>query len=372
MEVMVGVMWKATVAAVALGMLTTTAHADTRGWTRVAAPPSGLDYLLDDVSAVGPDLAYAVGFTEVGGGLFLLRWDGSAWRHEANPPATNSPTLRAVDARGDGVLVAGHDLVSGVMRPLLLAQRGGVWTKAVGVAPDGDSARLSDVTFASDVGLGWAVGREGSGLTERPVAHRWNGTALERFVLPVVGPYAKAEGVSGGPTGDVWAVGTEGGLAGAASRGVSWRWDGVGWKEIPVPSVGAHQVELTDVVAVADRVWAVGRADGRPLTLSWADGVWTEVKMPVVAAGTRLNAAADDGRGGLWVAGETKVGRESAPFLGHHVAGEWSTESPEGLAYSGMRGISAVPGTATVWSTGRYYRVGGYCFGCRATIALLG
>jgi hypothetical protein len=90
-------------------------------------------------------------------------------------------------------------------------------------------------------------------LTDRPVAHRWNGTALERFVLPVVGTYAKAEGVSGGPTGDVWAVGTEGGLAGAASRGVSWRWNGVAWKEVPVPSVGAHQVELTDVVAVADR-----------------------------------------------------------------------------------------------------------------------
>jgi hypothetical protein len=66
MEVMVGVNWKATAVAVALGVLptTATAAADTGGWTRVAAPESGLEYLLEDVSAVGPDLAYAVGMRE--------------------------------------------------------------------------------------------------------------------------------------------------------------------------------------------------------------------------------------------------------------------------------------------------------------------
>jgi hypothetical protein len=375
MEVMVGVNWKATAVAVALGVLSTTATAtaDTGGWTRVEAPESGLDYLLEDVSAVGPDLAYAVGMGESAGGLFLLRWDGSQWRHEENLPArTGYSALFGVHTRGGGVLAAGQDWVSGATRPLLLAQRGGVWSKAVGVVPDGEQARLSDVAFVSD-STGWAVGREGSGLTQRPVAHRWNGTALERFALPSAGTYGEAKGVSGTSAGDVWAVGTDGGLAGAASRGVTWRWNGVAWREVPVPTFGAHQVELTDVVAVGAAVWAVGRADGRPLTLSWTGSAWTEVKMPLVAAGTRLNAAADDGRGGLWVAGETQVGRESMPFLGHHLAGDWSTESPEGLAHSSMRGITALPDTASAWSTGRYFRVGGFCYGgCRATIAVLG
>ncbi|MEU4766258.1 hypothetical protein AB0H12_23680 [Actinosynnema sp. NPDC023794] len=61
------------------------------------------------------------------------------------------------------------------------------------------------------------------------------------------------------------------------------------------------------------------------------------------------------------------------PFLGRHLAGNWSTESPESLAHSSMRGITAVPGTATAWSTGRYFRVGGFCHGsCRATIGVFG
>ncbi|MEV8443472.1 hypothetical protein AB0425_39380 [Actinosynnema sp. NPDC051121] len=369
-----GVKWKATAAAVAVGVLATatTAAADTGGWTRVAAPESGLEYTLEDISAAGPDLAYAVGLGESAGGLFLLRWDGSRWRHEEGlPERTGYSALFGVHARGDGVLAVGQDWVSGATRPLLLARRGGLWTKAVGAVPDGEQARLSDVAFVAD-GTGWAVGREGSGLTERPVAHRWNGTALERFALPAASTYAEAKGVAGTSTGDVWAVGTDGGLAGAASRGVAWRWNGVAWREVPVPAFGAQQVELTDVVAAGAGVWAVGRADGRPLTLAWTGSAWTEVTMPVVADGTRINAAADDGHGGLWVAGETKVGRESMPFLGHHQAGDWRVESPEGLSHTSMRGITAIPGTAGAWSAGRYFRVGSYCYGCRATIAVFG
>ncbi|MEU4449349.1 hypothetical protein AB0K14_33525 [Actinosynnema sp. NPDC050801] len=92
-------------------------------------------------------------------------------------------------------------------------------------------------------------------------------------MLPTAGTYARAEAVSGASAGDV------------------------AWQEVPVPVAGAHRVELTDVVAPADRVWAVGRADDRQPALSWTGDAWTEVAIPVVAAGTRINAAADDGRG---------------------------------------------------------------------------
>lgn len=368
-----GARWRTTVTAVAVGLLATTpaAHADS-GWQRVAAPPAGLEYLLDDVSAVAPDLAWAVGLTETGGGLFLLRWDGTRWRHETDLPPTASPALRAVQARGGAVLAAGQDLVGGLTRPLLLARGDdGGWTKAVGTAPNGEHARLHDVAFGTG-GTAWAVGREGSGLVERPVAHRWTGAALERFPLPAGETYARAEAVTSAPDGSVWAVGTSGGLAGAASRGLSWRWAGGAWRAVPVPSAGAHQVELTDVVTAAGGLWAVGRADTRPLVLSWSGGAWQEAPLPTTAAGTRINAASDDGHGGLWLAGEVRQGRDAEPFFAHRRAGAWSTSSPSGLAGSALRGIAHVPGTATMWAAGRYFRTGDYCSGCRATLAVHG
>jgi hypothetical protein len=73
----VAAQWKVTTAAVGLGV---PAKADTGGWTRVAAPESGLECALEDVSAAGPDLARAVG--REGSGLterpVAHRWNGSA------------------------------------------------------------------------------------------------------------------------------------------------------------------------------------------------------------------------------------------------------------------------------------------------------
>ncbi|WP_433272123.1 hypothetical protein ACQPZF_15465 [Actinosynnema sp. CS-041913] len=364
--------WYAAVASVALVVVPAgTAGADGgTGWQRMKAPPSGLEYLLDDVSAVSSDAVYAVGSSETGGGLILLRWDGARWSLESDLPATASPTLRAVHARGDRVLAVGQDVVGGVAKPLLL-DRDGTWRKAIGVAPGGEHGRLADVAAVSDT-TAWAVGREGSGLVERPVAHRWNGTALERFALPVTGGHAKAEAVAGLSGTDVWAVGTEGGLAGARSQGLSWRWNGTGWRSVPVPSVGAHQVELTDVVTAGDQVWAVGRADAQPLVLNWSGRAWERVAVPAASA-TRINAAADDGRGGLWVAGETRSGRDAAPFLARFGAGAWTTApTSDDLAHSAMRGVTRVPGTTTMWAAGRHFRTGTYCSGCRATIAING
>ncbi|MBB5960087.1 hypothetical protein FHS29_006710 [Saccharothrix tamanrassetensis] len=363
--------WQAAVVSVALvAAMTGTAGAEGGGWQRVAAPPVGLEYLLDDVSAVSSDVAYAVGSSETGGGPVLLRWDGARWSSVGDLPATASPTLRAVHARGDRVFAVGQDYVGGLARPLLLA-RDGKWAKAIGTAPAGAQGRLADVAAVSDTVV-WAVGREGSGLVERPVAHRWNGVALERVVLPAEGDYARAEAVSGESGTDVWTVGTEGGLAGARSRGLSWRWNGSGWASVPVPSGGAHQVELTDVVTAGGRVWAVGRADARPLVLSWSGRAWERVAVPAAPA-TRINAATDDGRGGLWVAGETEDGRDAKPFIARYGAGAWTTASTsDDLSHSAMRGIAEVPGTTTVWAAGRHFRTGSYCSGCRATIAVTG
>ncbi|WP_309114395.1 hypothetical protein [Saccharothrix sp.] len=362
--------WRTALTASALVVLTagTAAADDGTGWERVAAPDSGLEYLLEDVSATGPDTAYAVGFTEVGGGLVVLRWDGVEWASESGFPATAYSTLRGVHARGDRVFAAGQDYVDGVARPLLLTRNGG-WSKALGTTPAGDQGRFTDVVAVSDT-TAWAVGHEGSGLVERPVAHRWNGTALQRFALPAAGSYAKAEAVAG--SAQIWAVGTEGGLAGAQSRGLSWRWNGTGWTAVPVPAFGAHQVELTDVVVTDRQVWAVGRADAQPLVLRWNGVAWDRAALPTAFAPTRINAAADDGRGGLWVAGEARAGRDATPLLARY-DGSWrpATLSAD-LSHTALRGVTQVPGTATTWAVGRHFRSGTYCSGCRASIATNG
>lgn len=363
--------WRTAVTAGALVVLTagTAAAEDGTAWRRVAAPESGIEYVLDDVSAVAPDTAYAVGFGEVGGGLAVARWNGSGWAWENGLPPTAFSALSGVHARGDRVFAVGHDYVDGVSKPLLLVRAGG-WTKALGAVPPGDEGRLSDVVAVSDT-TAWAVGREGGGLEARPVAHRWNGSALQRFALPAAGTYARAEAVAG--TAAIWAVGTEGGLAGAQSRGLSWRWNGTGWTAVPVPAFGAHQVELTDVVVTDRQVWAVGRADAQPLVLRWNGLAWERVTLPAATAPTRVNAAADDGRDGLWLAGEVHAGQDATPLLVRYNAGTWNTQtlSPD-LAGTALRGISRVPGTATTWAVGRHFRTGTYCSGCRASIATNG
>ncbi|MFI9815964.1 hypothetical protein [Saccharothrix variisporea] len=362
--------WRTAATAGALVVLTagTAAADDASGWERVAAPESGIEYVLDDVTATASGTAYAVGFGEVGGGVVVARWTGSAWAWESGLPATSFSALRGVHARGDRVFAAGHDYVNGVSKPLLMVRAGG-WTKAIGAVPSGDDGQLSDVVAVSDT-TAWAVGREGSGLEARPVAHRWNGSALQRFALPAAGTYARAEAVAG--SAEIWAVGTDGGLAGAPSRGLSWRWNGAGWNGVPVPTFGANQVELTDVVVTDRQVWAVGRADAQPLVLRWNGLAWERVALPVTAAPTRVNAAADDGRGGLWLAGEVRAGQDATPLLARY-DGSWRTATVSAeLANTALRGIAQVPGTTTAWAVGRHFRSGTYCSGCRASIATNG
>lgn len=353
--------WQAVVASLVLLAATGTANAEA-GWQRVAAAPAGLEYSLTDVTAVAPDLAYAAGVTETGGGLFLSRWNGVEWSLVEGLPATSNPGLWGVDARGPGrVLAVGED--QGV--PLLLGWNGSAWYRAAGT----EQGRFLDVAAVSDT-TAWAVGREGAGLTYRPVAHRWNGRVLERFALPAPGSYARANAVSGRSAGDVWAVGADGGLAGMSSRGLSWRWTGSGWHAVGVPQFGAHQVELTDVVTTPAAVWAVGRADGQPLVLTWSGGSWQRI--PLGWADTKLNAVADDGRGGLRVAGETRTGPDATAFLARYDGSSWTVDAVPSLAFSAMRGITRVPGTTAMWATGRYFQTGTYCSGCRATIATTG
>ncbi|MEJ2857574.1 MULTISPECIES: hypothetical protein [unclassified Saccharothrix] len=370
MNTRVNAKWRAAAVAGALVVLTagTAAADDGTEWQRVAAPESGIEYVLDDVTAVAPDSAYAVGFGEVGGGMVLARWNGIGWARENGLPTTSFSTLRGVHAWGDRVIAVGQDYVDGVSKPMLLTRAGG-WTKALGATPPGDQGRFSDVVAVSDT-TAWAVGREGSGLVERPVAHRWNGSALQRFALPAAGTYARAEAVAG--SAEIWAVGTEGGLAGAQSRGLSWRWNGTGWTAVPVPGFGAHQVELTDVVVTGRQVWAVGRADAQPLVLRWNGVAWDRVGAYGAVAPTRIDAAADDGRGGLWVAGEVRAGQDATPFLARY-NGSWqpATVSPD-LSHTALRGIARVPGTDTAWAVGRHFRSGTYCSGCRASIATNG
>ncbi|GAA0262456.1 hypothetical protein GCM10010492_74430 [Saccharothrix mutabilis subsp. mutabilis] len=362
--------WRTAVTTGALVVLTagTAVADDGAGWQRVAAPASGAEYVLDDVSAVAPDTAYAVGFGEVGGGLVLLRWNGTGWAAESGLPDTSTSALRGVHARGDRVVAVGQDYVNGVSRPLLLARAGG-WAKALGATPAGEQGRLTDVAAVSDT-TAWAVGREGSGLVERPVAHRWNGTALQRFPLPAPGTYARAEAVAG--SAEVWAVGTDGGLAGAQSRGLSWRWSGAGWTAVAVPAFGAHQVELTDVVVTDRAVWAVGRADTQPLLVRWTGAAWDRVALPATSAPTRVNAATDDGRGGLWLAGEVRAGQDATPLLARY-DGSWRPAAVAAdLSHTAVRGIARVPGATTTWAVGRHFRTGTYCSGCRAAIATIG
>ncbi|MEU2916226.1 hypothetical protein ACFYM3_32310 [Streptomyces massasporeus] len=241
---------------------------------------------------------------DAAGGAHLLRYDGLTWG-ESRPPRGVAFTEVVAGGR-ETWLTGARDGAQ-----VLLRRDGGDWRDAP--VPPGAVYGLH-IPAADDV---WAAGATDSGAA---VAHRdgqaWRQTIVDGFPRSAVGTVPAVS-----PT-EVWAGGTAGFVGGPVGRPIPpllVRRDGQGWNRVTVPadfgsvtSLPPHRTRLT------------GLGLGGPLEKWGLPG-----STPPLVPGPDFLA---------W------HGRSFTEYVEPAVAGEGD---------SSMLRLTPVPGTATVWSTGR-------------------
>ena len=193
-------------------------HWDGRAWSFVQPDQVSINNVLEGVTTVSSNDAWAVGSRERGGGSrdrsLIEHWDGNTWSLVVIPDPPDSDLLSSVAA-----------------------------------------------ISANDV---WAVGSRVSsnGVRLQPLAMHWDGTRWSLVNVPAVRHRdSRFTDVVAIASDDVWAVG----LAfeptvPSVSRPITEHWDGTTWRLAPTPDTGQfHSDELSAVTAISSRdVWTVG------------------------------------------------------------------------------------------------------------------
>ncbi|MBC6456433.1 WD40/YVTN/BNR-like repeat-containing protein [Actinomadura sp. HBU206391] len=299
-------------------------------WTAVPADVSEPQYLLNDVTALSPSEAWAVGQAQ--DHPVVAHWDGTHWTAAPaeRPPGAVGAGLLGVDvaARAAAIAVGGaFDRLAGENIPLVQHWDGARWN-AVEL---GRGHVLTDVTMLS-AAEAWAVGhgfRPGDeDLT--PVALHWTPGGWARATTPPISR-GRLLAVAATSPRDVWAVG-------AAGRSpLILHYDGRVWSRVRSP---AGSRPLTDVAALTPSdAWAV---DGGGV-LCWNGRSWRRMDTPLLTSANTVSALAPSD---VWVAG-------ARGELAHFDGRNWSragSPPPLGEAAVWLGSASAAP--RTVWMVG--------------------
>jgi hypothetical protein len=329
----------------AAGSVSATA-ASQPGWrVTYLSPDSGYDdFGLYDVTATGPQDAWAVGSQTKGAGSdgALLRWNGRRWAEVTVPGSTGSfdhvdgsapDNVWVTGATGNGARTAWH-------------WDGTSWTSV----PTG-AFTAADVDVLGPKNA-WAVGGADEGADTGTALH-WNGTAWRTVAMPIV-----ARRVAAVSAKDIWAVGEN------AGQPVAAHWDGTAWTsaalpEVPIPAGQNGFAYFNDLVATSStNVWAVGRLywgsgeelrdaeHNRPVLMHWDGQAWS---LQLGPEGDFALSAGPDGKGGIWYSSFEKT-------LVHVAKGGTTTTvpvpTPDGRETPGIRQLAGVPGGTTVLAVG--------------------
>jgi hypothetical protein len=315
-------------------------HWDGSSWQRVPIPkPKSADeaYLVDTAVASATDI-WAVGYWAGSGPrgyrTLVEHWDGTAWKIVRSPSPLAGSLLNGVtavsaqDAWAVGRTVTkfrpSHPSTTPV-QTLVLHWNGAVWKRVKSPSPTASNrkgarrdASLSDVDAASARNI-WAVGtyfrraRNGHHAYQTLALH-WNGKTWRK--LPSANPGGNRhmnalEAVAADSAGEVWATGsyhTSGGgrLLGERRRGGSWK----AVRMPPLRTPHAPEPGLASLSALeAGDVWASGwylDDDGlveQPLVAHWDGGAWKLVPTPQVGVDSWLAGIAALSENDVWAVG---------------------------------------------------------------------
>ena len=258
--------------------------------------PEGVDRLtLEDVVAIAPDEAWAVGDVVRGSGQTpqALRWDGNTWSPADTPapPGPGSMSLRGVDAvSSNDAWAVGYSYRYGgsVSHTLIEHWDGQKWTvvPSPDVLPDNG---LYDVSALSETDV-WAVGDTSDREDQRPLILHWDGTIWSSVAVPSVPGWPLwLYGVEAVAVDDVWAVGFT--TVGSAHEALILHWDGKRWSRV-LDDVRprARQIVAVSASSTSD-VWAVGGfpsgngiTAGPALMQHWDGRGWERDAAPAIPA----------------------------------------------------------------------------------------
>jgi hypothetical protein len=197
-------------------------HWNGKTWTIQGdqAPAGGGHFAA--VAATSPSNAWAVGWTGLtsegtGQQTLIERWNGRSWTRLPSPnvPGSTASVLNAVTAvSADNAWAVGTATVGGRYNSLTMHWNGQYWTLVTGNTPGGDASLLS-VTSSWTNNI-WAVGitnptRCGNGGPQcQTLVEHWNGARWK--VIPSPDPPSAylnvLWGISAVSRTDIWAVGT--------------------------------------------------------------------------------------------------------------------------------------------------------------------
>ncbi len=254
------------------------------GWTVVAIPPAGQDAFVIGLSADSGTDAWAVGTVNRPGGAapgpLIDHWNGTAWRVATAPvyPSGDLVNLDGVSASGaaDAWAVGFTETGGGGGQPFPTAAHwnGTAWNVVPPASITIGGQPVSNyLVGVADLGPAdaWAVDEcvpEATGFVEH-----WNGTAWN--VVPVPDPNPVHPGmtqslsaISAPSPDDVWAVGDYLIRTGPTSdryETYTLHWNGTSWRVVQMPKVAsanhleAYQFNALDAISPGN-VWAVGDA----------------------------------------------------------------------------------------------------------------
>lgn len=299
-------------------------------WTSIPVPvdPSWRQAWFKDVTATGPNDAWAVGFYNVYANgnyedfTLAMHWDGRGWTRVPTPspspyPGGTQAHLRAVDAVAPDDVWAGGDARGNAgglsVGSWVMVQHwdGSSWSLVPPPAPPGGvSINFSGTRVYSVCAVGkddvWFGGQWGEpnqlgSVTWRPLQMHWDGSGLTVYPTPAVfdGYYGfHTVSMSELSSNDIWAACQKNRAGGGSKMNVILHWDGSSWSRVAVPSAAAEHT-LHEIVALAPNdVWVFGEYPWTyaPYVLHYDGSSWTEV-----AGAPSGTAAAGNGAGGIHV-----------------------------------------------------------------------
>jgi hypothetical protein len=281
-------------------------------WKHQRSPsPEGVDYLAG-VVATSATNAWAVGGSL--GDTLVLHWNGTAWKQQPSPsPGSWEDLLHGVDATSATnawAVGSTSSITGGYQRTLVLRWNGRAWAHQLSPSVGTGDTGLLGVAATSPTNA-WAVGYSyDDGVSNnRSLVLRWNGTAWKHQASPNVGTNDNvlSEVAATSPT-NAWAVGYY--VDGAGHfRTLVLHWNGTGWTRKPSPNVGTNSNSLYAVSAIsATDAWAVGyyyddEGIYRSLVLHWNGTAWKRQPSPTAGADDVLQGVAATSSTDAWAVG---------------------------------------------------------------------
>jgi serine/threonine-protein kinase len=301
----------------------------------------------------------------------IARWDGISWFRITNPVSDARLTAAAAGPAGS-VWLVGYSCMTGcggpaeVDKTLIMHWDG--HDLAQSPSPSPGPGRLASMTTGPG-GTAYAVGyycRSGCGgqsEVDRTLVLSWAHGRWSWLRSASAGAKARLAGVSAGPSGDVWAVGSycvSGcGTFGEIDHILIVRPSADGWSSVAVPSPGVN-AQLSGVSAGADgTAWAVGRDAAGAVITRWDAHHWRPVASPDPGAKGQLDSVST-GRGGTaWAVGSYCASGCNNPLLqaARTLIVQWSARgwrvvpSPESAGGGRLLSVSAGP-DGTAWAAG--------------------